>query len=73
MKFHQTQICTSERKTIIHRISSKRHKEGEFANYSTMDFERIFIKWGYVKIIINEASEAGRDYVNPPKGGILIV
>ena len=40
-----------------------------------MDFDRIFIEWGYIKIAINsinEASEAGRDHVNPPKGGILI-
>ena len=25
------------------------------------------------KNIINEAGEAGRDHVNPPKGGILII
>ena len=41
-----------------------------------MDFGRIFIEWEYIKVqknIINEASEAGRDHVNPPKGGILII
>ena len=51
-------------------ISSKRHK----ATKKAMDFERIFIEWGFIKIAknINEAGEAGRVHVNPPKGGILI-
>ena len=40
-----------------------------------MDVGRIFIVWEYIKNsknIINEASEAGRNHVNPPEGGILI-
>ena len=56
-------------------ISSKGIRQHNDANYSIMDFERIFIEWEYIKIsknIINEASEAGRDHVNAPKGGILI-
>ena len=56
-------------------ISSKCIRQHNDAKYSTLDFERIFIEWEYIKVqknIINEASEAGRDHVNPPKGGILI-
>ena len=54
-------------------ISSKCIRQHNDAKYSTLDFERILIEWEYMKVqknIINEASEAGRDHVNPPKGEI---